>query len=36
MYNATEMTKVKDKEKADDTINKIHNLNKDEKILLFA
>ncbi len=36
MYNATEMTKVKDKEKADDTINKIHNLNKDEKILLFV
>ena len=36
MYNATEMMPVKNKEKADEMINSLHSLTKDDKVLLFV
>lgn len=36
VYNATEMQPLDNKEKANKKINKLHNLNKDDKVLLFV
>ena len=36
MYNATEMVKVKNKKEADAVIDNLHDLNKDDKVLLFV
>lgn len=36
MYNATEMTKIQNKDEANKKINNLHNLNEADKILLFV